>query len=302
MNDGQVFWHAVISPTNAKRQEGWDDAVVLDKDREWIETRILEPRRRGQAVSLSGRTYEWSEVERLKITVSEEPSDNLIARLKVKDAQSDVWAVGGPGYAWRAAFYANDVTDDLIDAPAGSTTEAGRAPSRVDRRKVMVVHGRDGAARRAMFDFLRALGLRPQEWAALVAATGSASPYVGEVLEKAFEEAAAVVVLFTPDDEAKLRDEHHGDDEPDHERELTPQARPNVLFEAGMALGVHPTRTVLVELGDLRPFSDVYGRHVVRLDGTEQPLREIARRLQTAGCDVDDSGDDWAAPDRFPSP
>ncbi|MEI2722671.1 MAG: hypothetical protein V9H26_03745 [Verrucomicrobiota bacterium] len=35
--------------------------------------------------------------------------------------------------------------------------------------------------------------------------TGQPSPYVGTILETAFREAAAIVVLFTPDDEARLR-------------------------------------------------------------------------------------------------
>ncbi len=66
-----------------------------------------------------------------------------------------------------------------------------------------------------------------------------------------------------------------------------------------MALGIHPERTVLVELGQMRPFSDIYGRHVVRLNGTEKPLKEIARRLRAAGCAVDDKDDDWLAT-KFP--
>jgi len=162
-----------------------------------------------------------------------------------------------------------------------------------DPTKVMVVHGRDDNARRAMFDFLRVLGLVPLEWSELVAATGSAAPYVGQVLKKAFETAKAVVVLFTPDDEGWLKEEFRQSDDALEEAQPTPQARANVLFEAGMALGVHPDRTVLVELGKLRPFSDIYGRHVIRLNGTNGPFQEIARRLRTAGCAVDESKVDW---------
>jgi predicted nucleotide-binding protein len=164
-----------------------------------------------------------------------------------------------------------------VPSDAGSTgSDQTSAP---DPAKVMVVHGRDEESRQAMFGFLRALGLVPLEWSDLVAATGSAAPYVGQVLTKAFEIAKAVVVLFTPDDEGWLKEEFRQPDEPPEETQPTPQARANVLFEAGMALGVHPDRTVLVELGKLRSFSDIYGRHVIRLNGTDEPFREIARRL-----------------------
>jgi hypothetical protein len=37
-----------------------------------------------------------------------------------------------------------------------------------------------------------------------------------------------------------------------------------VLFEAGLAMGRHPRKTVLVQVGKSKPFSDVDGRHMVR--------------------------------------
>lgn len=291
------FWHVIVSSGNQRR----DDAVVVDKTRDWVEDRVLAPRRLGDPIALSGRTLTWEEIERVRITVSDEPSDVLIEEIKAEDRASQIAMLGGPSYTWRAAARAEDVTDELIEGPPGTSAETGRAPNRIDRHRVMVVHGRDEDARRAMFDFLRAIGLQPGEWRKLVADTGKGSPYIGEVLERAFERAAAVLVLLTPDDEAKLRDDLIRDTDPNYERNPAGQARPNVLFEAGMAFGLHPDRTILVELGELRPFSDVFGRHVVRLDGTERPLRDIAGRLETAGCAVDVSGDDWSDPGRFPN-
>lgn len=86
-----------------------------------------------------------------------------------------------------------------------------------------------------------------------MAATGKGSPYIGEILDEAFSKAQAVVVLMTPDDEGYLRQVFRSPGDPPHETKLTPQARLNVLFEAGMAMGRSPERTILVELGhDLR--------------------------------------------------
>ena len=112
------------------------------------------------------------------------------------------------------------------------------------------------------------------------------------MLNAAFAEAEAVVVLMTPDEVAYLRSEYaYREDEGD----LQPsgQPRPNVLFEAGMALGRDADRTIMVQLGDLREFSDVAGRHAIRLDGQEAGRREIATRLQTVGCEIDLSGEEW---------
>jgi predicted nucleotide-binding protein len=291
------YWHVRVKekgrpPTGA-------ELVVVDKSREWVDQRILERRSYGEPIVIRGRELAWTEIENVWISVSEIPASQVFAQLKVQRERSGVIHLDDKSSDWRAAQRARDVTDELIHAPVGSSS-ASSAPatpapaSSANPRKVMVVHGRDEKARRAMFDFLRALGLDPQEWTDLVAATGSGAPYIGQVLAKAFEIAQAVVVLFTPDDEGSLKEEFRTSDDPPEETQLTPQARPNVLFEAGMALGVHPDRTILVELGKLRPFSDIYGRHVIRLDHTEGPLREIARRLKTAGCAVDESGSDWA--------
>lgn len=162
-----------------------------------------------------------------------------------------------------------------------------------DPRKVFVVSGRNERARKAMFRFLRALYLQPLEWDHAVQATGKASPYIGEILDAAFNEAQAIVVLMTPDDFAYLRESLRKDSDQAYESQPTPQARPNVLFEAGMAMGRDPSRTVLVQLGNLRPFSDVAGRHTIRLDNSVAQRQALAQRLVIAKCSLNMVAADW---------
>jgi predicted nucleotide-binding protein len=162
-----------------------------------------------------------------------------------------------------------------------------------DARNVFVVHGRDKKLRIDLFSFLRSINLNPLEFSEAIRLTGKAAPYIGEVLDAAFRNAQAVIVLLSPDDEARLRPEFQNANDLPYERELTPQPRQNVLFEAGLAFGYKPNRTILVRVGELRPFSDIYGRHEVRLSNEIENRQDLANRLRNAGCEVKTEGTDW---------
>lgn len=162
-----------------------------------------------------------------------------------------------------------------------------------DRRKVFVVHGRDNKIKDSVYSFLRAVDLKPTEWTQAIKATKKTSPYIGEILDAAFSEAQAIVVILSPDEEVMLR---HclcipSDQKADFDRAY--QARPNVYFEAGLAFGRNPDRTILIEVGNIRSFSDIYGRHVIKLDNSVAKRQEFLVRLEVADCMLDRSGIDW---------
>lgn len=127
---------------------------------------------------------------------------------------------------------------------------------------------------------------RPLEWHEATALAQAGAPYVGEVLDRAFAEVQGVVVLLTGDDLAHLRMDFVNADDGPHETTPTPQARPNVLFEPGMAFGRHPESTILVTLGYTRPFSDVAGRHTIKISNALAHRQVLAARLKTIGCAV----------------
>ena len=261
---------------------------ALNLSQEFLESRVLAPYRRGKAITLKGRTIECSNIARICIMETAEE------HLQLEDA--DYYLLQLDGFTYSTSE--RDVTDELIVGPPGYEVEVAPSPQQQPRpmegaRDIFVVHGRNLKARDALFDFLRAIDLHPLEWSEAVQATGKASPYIGEILDAAFSRAHAVIVLMTPDDEARLSKHLQGEGDPPHETELIGQARPNVLFEAGMAMAGNQDRTVLVELGRLRPFSDVAGRHVIRLDNSSQRRQELAQRLKSAGCPVNLDGIAW---------
>ncbi len=181
-------------------------------------------------------------------------------------------------------------------APLTRETRTKRREAKASKRRgtsVFVVCGRNEKINRAMFSFLRALGLSPMEWPKASALSRKGSPFIGQILSAAFQKAVAVVVLFTPDEEARLKPEFVKADDPPHESNLTSQPRPNVLFEAGMAFGSHPDNTILVQVGKVRPFSDIAGRAVVHFDSSAKKRRELSLKLTVCGCEVDETGDHW---------
>ena len=283
MNDIKKY-HIQMTFKDAKpphKRLEWDKDLSHDE----LERSYLAPYRRGREIAINGRSFLWKETHRTRAYWTERNIGNLA---------SIPWGM------------MHNVTNEFITGPPGWEMEVAPSPKQQPRpmegaRDIFVVHGRNLKARDALFDFLRAIDLHPLEWSEAVQATGKASPYIGEILDAAFSRAHAVIVLLTPDDEARLSKHLQAEGDPPHETELTGQARPNVLFEAGMAMAGNQDRTVLVELGRLRPFSDVAGRHAIRLDNSSQLRQELAQRLKLAGCPVNLDGTDWHTAGDFES-
>lgn len=189
---------------------------------------------------------------------------------------------------------------DPDDAPRPAAAAPARRPAKKSKRPtrgktVFVVHGRDLALRDSMFSFLRAIGLEPLEWEqALRRARRGANAYVGDIIEEVMEQAQAVLVLFSPDDLVQLQPQFVARHEKATEGKSQGQARPNVLFEAGLAMGRHAEKTLLVQIGDVKPFSDIGGRHMLRFNGSPASRHNLVGRLQMLRCDLDVEGrQDW---------
>ena len=103
-------------------------------------------------------------------------------------------------------------------------------------------------------------------WSDAVALTKEPQPTTYGVVAAGIAHAVAVIVIFSPNDEARLSREFAANDK-DPELTVAGQPRQNVLLEAGMAFGTAPTRTIFVQSARTRPISDIQGFNWVNLDG-----------------------------------
>jgi predicted nucleotide-binding protein len=162
-------------------------------------------------------------------------------------------------------------------------TRAARKIKATKDNSMFVVHGRDAQLNKDMYAFLATIGIVPMEWdQAIKAAKGGANPIVGDVISNAMARVQGVMILFSPDEEAKIRSKFASERDKkrgDHLKGFQP--RPNVIFEAGLALGAHSDKTILVQVGDVRDISDIAGKHMVHLDNSFAARKRLADRLES---------------------
>ena len=228
-------------------------------------------------------------------------SDININKYSTPEERSEIrGALRGNGGRERE-YNSIDTEGEVVERPTRRrpAKKAKAAKKRTKDNTVFVVHGRDGALRQSMFDFLRALNLHPLEWDHAIDEARQGNPYVGDVLDIVMEKAEAIVVLFTPDDLAHLKEQFVKSGERTTESKAQGQARPNVLFEAGLALGAHPKKTIMVQVGKVKSFSDIGGRHMVRLTNDQASRNSFANRLAQKCPAVNRIGNDWMHVGKF---
>ena len=140
--------------------------------------------------------------------------------------------------------------------------------------KVFVIHGHDEGARETVARFLEKLESQP------IILHEQANK--GRTIIEKFEDHADVpfaVVLLTPDDVGKLKDE---------KSDLKPRARQNVILELGFFLGrLGRGRVCPLVKGDVETPSDYDGVVFTKLDDAGAWKMKLVQELKAAGFDID---------------
>lgn len=204
------------------------------------------------------------------------------------------------GTAYTSSTDSSAHTDAPARARSSSVARRTVAPTRRPKGKtVFVVHGRNEPLRKAMFAFLRSAGLNPLEWSTALRSIGTGTPTILQIIEHMVQKSAGVVVLLTPDDLAQLKPELAKKNESDLELRPSGQARPNVLFEAGIAIALFPENTVLVQIGAVKAFTDIGGVHVMHMNNSSEARNEFVQKLQSANLLANSTGNDWLSEGDF---
>lgn len=178
----------------------------------------------------------------------------------------------------RAATLLNSWIEEVEEdwPETGRASDGANADDDMEHKtkRAFVVHGHDEAARETVARFLENLEFQP------VILHEQANK--GRTIIEKFEDHADVpfaVVLLTPDDVGKLKDE---------KSDPKPRARQNVILELGFFLGrLGRERVCPLVKGDVETPSDYDGVVYTELDDGGAWKIKLVQELKAAGFDVD---------------
>jgi hypothetical protein len=112
-----VPFHVRITSTDL--QGRLRDIVATDKDAAWVETRIVEPRKRGESIFVDGQTIAWPFIESIRIIETDRTSEQM--RLDAYRTRAPYTSESSEWYAEREG---RDVTDTFLSGPPGETVDS----------------------------------------------------------------------------------------------------------------------------------------------------------------------------------
>lgn len=122
----------------------------------------------------------------------------LISKLKKR---SDITMLNFNLYLNRICLVTEEIENLSIHKMKEETSMAEK------EKTVFVVHGRNLNIKRNVFAFLRSLDIYPLEWEGAVKMTNKGAPSTLEVIKAGMKNSKGIIVIFTGDDEAKLKEE-----------------------------------------------------------------------------------------------
>jgi len=222
-----MYFHVRITQKSNKRH----DETKLDLSEEQLIERVIKPYESDEPIIINGKTISGNDIERIRITQSNEKSEILIQQVRYERTTSSVMVVGGMSIEWLAADKAKNVTDEYITHPPGyrkvksTTTTKGKN----SKNKVFIVHGHDYHLKNDLEAFLNSIGIK----SIVLHREADEGLTIIEKFEKHSDVQFAFILLTTDDISYSVKDIKK--QEKDRNNEY--RARQNVIFEFGYFVG-----------------------------------------------------------------
>lgn len=276
-----------------------DDALELDLSESELQEQIVQRFLQGKAFMCGGQPIPPSDVEVIRINVTEEPSKVLLPKIEARRAkergESDWVVIGGASDKWYVTKEGEDVTRAFIKHPPSEAEEKHKKVSKALSKNVFIVHGYDDKSKLELARMLDKLGFNP----IILSEQPDKGRTIIEKLEEETMDVGYAFVILTSDDAVLSLDlaqklEKLVDDEeikiPEEEfwSALKKRARQNVVLELGYFVGkVGRNRVCCLYKGDVELPSDIHGVLFKKFDkSVEECFKGIVEELKAAGYEI----------------
>jgi len=290
------YYQVIIAKKSGKTR--WAFAFDLSKKR--VVEEIITPFTHLEPFMCGRSPIEPSDVDHIRISVTEESSSQILAKTKWKRLGERL--IGGfrekrRDYPeeWYIIKAGKDVTGDLIK---GFSLSEEVSRTFVAMEKVFIVHGRDTEPVKELKAMLSEFGLNP----IVLHELPSGSMTIIEKLEKYSKDVGFAFAVLTPDDvgfelnrfQSLLRTATFEHDqkrwflEETITHELKPRTRQNVLLEFGFFMGkLNRSKVCCLYKGNVDLPSDMQGIVYIHFNNSVNEVRgKIIKELKAAGYEI----------------
>ncbi len=248
--------------------------------------RYVNPYLYGEDIVINGKVIRTWDIDRIKITCSDNPLDGIVHQIEQQDKQvlglDKLYLTTAE---WRAIDTGKDVTEKYINKPKGSLkqttkTDISKVQTEKSKKNIFVVHGHDLELKNDTEIFLKSIKLHPIVLHREIDK--------GLTLIEKFEKHSDVnyaIIILTPDDVGFSISELAKKEE---ERKMEYRSRQNVIFEFGFFIGKLGRRNVccIYKEGVILP-SDLNGLIYKKVNKSiEEVGLFLMKEFKGAGLDV----------------
>ncbi|WP_410507215.1 nucleotide-binding protein [Methanosarcina hadiensis] len=254
------------------------DEIELDLNEERLRSQFVTPYEKNESIFIDGKTIHPDDIERIKISRTEDNSSKLIPNAR---------AIRGKSYGlpllpdgWYVAKEGEDVTYNFIFGPPGYNKKMSKEDmtSKPQSNQVFVVHGHDNEMKETVARVLKNVGLEP----IILHEQVDKGRTIIEKFEECSDNVSFAVVLLSPDDMGFKKDQQP--------ESANYRARQNVILELGYFLGKLGRENVCALLNAKENFefpSDIFGKLYIPYDSNSGWKLALAKELDSAGYDID---------------
>jgi predicted nucleotide-binding protein len=281
-----------------RKSDRSNDALELDLSEGELQERIVQRFLQGKAFMCGGQPIPPSDVEVIRINVTEEPSKVLLPKIKArlaKEQNESDWVIIGISDEWYVTKEGEDVTRVFIKHPPSEVEEKPKKLTKALSNNVFIVHGKDDASKLELARILEKIGFK----AIILSEQADKGRTIIEKLEQETMDVGYAFVILTSDDvvlsgEFVQKLERLEEDagiivsKEEFWSALKKRARQNVVLELGYFVGkIGRNRVCCLYKGEVELPSDIHGVLFKKFDkSVEECFKGIVEELKAAGYEI----------------